>query len=48
MLSTAVSIHNGLPQGTLPLCLNVKVPLLGSQRDILTLPTCEWLQRKKK
>ena len=29
MLSIAVSIHNGQPQGTLPLCLNVKLKCLG-------------------
>ena len=40
---------NGLPQGTLLLCLTVKttVPLFSSQRDILTLPTCEWLQKRR-
>ena len=45
ILSILVSIHNGLPQGNLSLCINVKVTLFSSQGDILTLPTCEWLQK---
>ena len=47
MLYIAIGLHNGLPRGTLPLCLNVKVPLFSSQRNILTLPTCEWLQERR-
>ena len=47
ILSIVVSVHNGLPQGNLSLCLNVKVTLFSSQGDILTLPTCEWLQTRR-
>ena len=52
MLSVTLSIHNGLPQGTLPLCLKVKLKCLcsahSSQGDILTLPTCKSLQKREK
>ena len=34
-----LSIHNGLPQGTLPLCLKVKPKCLGIADPFLT---CEW------
>ena len=47
ILSMLVSIHNGLPQGNLSLCINVKVTLFSSQGDILTLPTYEWLQTRR-
>ena len=42
-----VAIHS-FRQGTLRFCLNVKVPIFGSQGDNLTLTTCEWLQKRKK
>ena len=35
--------HNGLPRGTLSLCLNAK-PSAFVQGNILTLFTCGWLQ----
>ena len=43
-LSVAMSMHNGCVGNPAPLpeC-STKVPLFGSQGDILTLPTCEWL-----
>ena len=46
MLSIVVSIHDGLPRGTLPLCLNVKLKCLCSAHRE-TLPTCEWLQKRR-
>ena len=39
-IAVIIIIHNGLPQRTQPLCLTVKVPLFSSERDNLTLPTC--------
>ena len=42
-----IIIHKGMPQKTLPLCLTIKVSLFISQRDNLTLPTCEWLQERR-
>ena len=45
--SIAISIHNGLPQGTLPLCLNVKLKCLCSAHRE-TFWSCEWLQKRKK
>ena len=47
ILSISIGIHNGLPQGTLPLCLNVKVPLFSSQRNTLTLLTSKLLQKRR-
>ena len=49
MLSIPISIHNGLPLGNpapLPEC-KMKEPLFSSQRNTLSLPTCEWLKKKK-
>ena len=48
ILSIAIGIHNGLPQGTLPLHLNVtKVALNSSQGDNQTLSTCGCLQKRR-
>ena len=41
-----VCIHNGLPWGTLPLCLNLNLSALGSG-DILTQFSCEWPQDRR-
>ena len=48
MLSIAIRVHNGLPGGTLPFCLNVKVKCLFQLTGKHSDPAHLWMAAEKK